>query len=115
MKEKIITSYADCREYEKAIKTRSKWSKDNDYEVFDWALCRYCTYFKIDPAHPFHGNCELMRQEGAYPGVMAEAVCTRFVSKEGTDINGKVVDPGLLPAWVKTRKDKKTGETHVVC
>jgi hypothetical protein len=110
MNEKVITSYADYREYEKALKARSKWSESNDYEVFHWSLCLDCKYFKIDPSCSFHGDCELMRQEGAYPGVMTEAVCNRFMSKKGTDINGKVIDPGLLPSWVKTRKDRKTGK-----
>ncbi|MDR0404050.1 MAG: hypothetical protein LBH35_10750 [Treponema sp.] len=76
-------------EYEPSLKARSAWSKANDYEVFNWALCLECKYFKINPAHPCYGDCELMRQKGAYPGVMAEAVCNRFVSTQGTDINSK--------------------------
>jgi hypothetical protein len=94
-------------EYKKAIQARSKWSKANDYEVFNWSLCLGCKYFKIDPVYPIHGDCELMKQEGVYPGVMAEAVCNRFLSTQGTDINGRVVDPSLLPAWMKTRKTKE--------
>jgi hypothetical protein len=113
MNEKVVTSYADYRDHEKALKARSKWSKDNDYEVFAWNICLECKYFKINPAHPVHGDCELMRQEGAYPGVMVTAVCNRYINKRGYDLNGKVVDPGLLPAWIKTRKDKETGELFI--
>jgi hypothetical protein len=54
-----------------------------------------------------------MWKEGAYGGVMAQAVCNRFMSTQGTDINGKVVEPSLLPAWVKTRKNK-SGERFLV-
>jgi hypothetical protein len=101
MTEKAITSYTDCREYEKA---RSAWDKANDYEVFNFALCLECRHFRIDPSLPIHGDCELMKQERAYSGVMAQAVCNRFLSSNGTDINGRAVKPALLPAWVKTRK-----------
>jgi hypothetical protein len=54
-----------------------------------------------------------MRQERAYSGVMTQAVCNRFLSSNGTNINGRVVKPALLPAWVKTRKTG-TGEIYVV-
>jgi hypothetical protein len=105
--------YKDADHYRNAIKASGKFRKANDYEVFDWALCLECKHFKIDPAHPFHGDCELMEREGAYPGVMAAAVCNRFLSTKGTDINQRVVEPSLLPAWVKTRKDKTTGELFI--
>jgi hypothetical protein len=95
MSEKTITSCADYREYEKAHKGRRKWNKANDYEVFNWALCLKCKHFKIDLEYSFHGDCELMRREGAYPGVMAYAVCDRFLSRKGTDINGRVVESSL--------------------
>jgi hypothetical protein len=103
----------DMNEYEKTIKARGQWRKANDYEVFNWALCLECKHFTIDTSHPFRGYCELMRQEGEYPVVMTEAVCNRFLSTKGTDINGRVIDPSLLPAWVKNRKTK-TGEVCVV-
>jgi hypothetical protein len=109
----IISSCADYREYEKALKARRWWSRANDYEVFNFALCLECRHFRIDPSFPTQGNCELIKQEGAYPGVMAQAVCSRFLSRNGTDINGRVVEPALFPAWVKTRKTK-AGEVYIV-
>jgi hypothetical protein len=93
-----MTEKADYREYEKTLKARSAWSRANDYEVFNFALCLECRHFRIDPSLPIHGKCELMSQEGAYPGVMAQAVCNRFLSSKGTDINGRIVEPALLPA-----------------
>jgi hypothetical protein len=105
--------YKDADHYKAAIKASGKFRKANDYEVFNWALCLECEYFKIDPALPISGDCGLMEQQGSYPGVMALAVCNCFMSHKGTDINGKVVNPALLPAWVKTRKNK-AGETYIV-
>jgi hypothetical protein len=107
-------SYADNKEYKKSHTARRKWSKDNDYEVFNWALCKDCWHYKPDPDRPaLHGDCKLMEQDGAYPGVMAIAVCNRFMSEMGTDINGKVVEPSLLPARVKTRKNR-AGDVFMV-
>jgi hypothetical protein len=85
---------------------RKGWRKINGYEVFNWPFCLECKHFTIDTSHPFCGDCELMKQEGEYPGVMTQAVCNRFLSTKGTDINGRVIDPSMLPAWVKTRKTK---------
>jgi hypothetical protein len=112
MNEKEITSYADYREYEKAHKARSKWSKANDYAVYTWSMCSECIYFRISPELPIHGDCELMKQDGVYPGVMAKVICDRFVSDTGLDITGKVVIPSRLPAWAKTYKTE-TGETRL--
>jgi hypothetical protein len=92
--------YADYREYEKAMKRREEFRKASVYETFDFALCMECKHFKSKTSH-IYGDCGLMEQEGAYSGVMAQAVCNRFLSNQGTDINGKAVEPSLLPAWVK--------------
>jgi hypothetical protein len=54
-----------------------------------------------------------MEQEGVYPGVMAKAVCNRFVNSFGIGLNGRVVEPSLLPANIKTRKTKAE-EVYVV-
>jgi hypothetical protein len=64
MTEKAVISYTDCREYKKALKARSAWTKTNDYKVFDYALCLECRHYRPDPCLPIHGNCELMKQEG---------------------------------------------------
>jgi hypothetical protein len=53
-----------------------------------------------------------MEQQGAYSGVMASAVCNCFMTPIGTDMNGKVINPSLLPAGIKTRKNK-TGEVFL--
>jgi hypothetical protein len=105
--------YHSAEQYKAAHKNRETWSKTNDYEVYNYAVCLHCKYFKLYSAHCTHGNCGLMEQEGAYNGVMALAVCNRFLSTHGTDINGKVVIPSLLPKWNKTRKDK-AGNIFVV-
>jgi hypothetical protein len=68
-------NYRNAEQYEAAHKNRQAWSKANDYEVYSWAVCLHCKYFKLDPAHPIAGACGLMEQEGAYDGVMTLAVC----------------------------------------
>jgi hypothetical protein len=90
--------YANNREYEKAMKRRAEFNKANGYETFDSGLCMKCKHFKINTFIPCMGDCGLMEQEGAYSGVMAQAVCNRFLSRQGRDINGKAVEPSLLPA-----------------
>jgi hypothetical protein len=91
--------------YKSAMKARQSFRKANDYEVFNWNLCLVCLHFKADAGHPWQGDCCLMGKEGCYPGVMAQAVCNRFLSRAGTDINGKVIIPSLLPAYILTRKE----------
>jgi hypothetical protein len=44
---------------------------------------------------------------------MAVAVCDRFVNGLGIGLDGRVVEPSLLPAYMKTRKTK-AGEVYVV-
>jgi hypothetical protein len=103
--------YSSPEDYQNHLRKSGRQRKANDYEVFNWCLCLECKHFKVDKHFHTQGDCLLMWKEGAYGGVMAQAVCNRFMSTEGMDINGKVVEPSLLPAWVKTRKTK-TGETY---
>ena len=107
--------YGGQDDYKKKIKTSGEWRKANNYEVFGWNICMECRYFSasIDAGYVCGGGCSLMEKEGAYNGVMYDAVCDRYVNRRGFDINGKVVDPAALPAWVRTRKDKKTGEVYL--
>jgi hypothetical protein len=50
-----------------------------------------------------------MEQAGAYKGVTAHAVCNKFLSCRGQDINNEPVIPGNWPEWVhlKERWGKK--------
>jgi hypothetical protein len=104
--------YKDADHYKKAMKASGKFRKVNDYEVFVWNICMECQHFKADKKFHTQGDCLLMEKEGGYGGVLATAVCNRFMSTKGTDINGKVVEPTLLPSWVKTRKTK-SGEVYL--
>ena len=88
--------YKDSEDYENKVKASGKWRKANDYETFNFALCLECAFFKIDPKLPIHGDCALMEKDGAYNGVVAIAVCNRFMSRQGIDINGKQSNPDLL-------------------
>ena len=97
-------NYTSQKDYKQKIKARTKWSKVNDYEVYNFASCMICRHFKLDAAHPFHGDCGLMEKEQAYNGVMVDAVCNRFLSTKGTDINGKQVDPDALSFMFKVEK-----------
>jgi hypothetical protein len=103
--------YKNADHYKEAMKKSGKFRKENDYEVFSWNICMECHYFK--KLGKFNdGECRLMEKEGAYNGVMATAVCNRYLNKRGFDINGKVIIPGLLPKWIKTRKNKN-GEIFI--
>jgi hypothetical protein len=112
MSKTVPGRYSSHEDYQKHIRERGKQNKANNYEVFDFGLCLECKHFKADKQYHTHGDCLLMWKEGAYGGVMVNAVCNRFMSTKGTDINGKVVEPSLLPAWVKTRKGKQ-GEIYI--
>jgi hypothetical protein len=92
------------------------WRESNNYEVLGWHICMECRYFKadMDAGSACLGDCSLMEQEGAYNGVVYDAVCSRYVNKRGYDLNGRVIDPVALPEWIPTRKDKRTGETFIV-
>jgi hypothetical protein len=105
--------YKDADQYKKAMKESGKFRKANDYEVFAWNICLECQRFKADKKFPTQGVCLLMEKEGAYGGVIATAVCNQYLNKRGYDINGKVVNPALLPACIKTRKTK-AGEIFIV-
>jgi len=109
-------NYSSQKDYKKKIETSGTWRKANNYEVFGWNICLECRYFNahLDAGHVCAGDCSLMEQEGAYNGVMYDAVCDRYINRRGFDINGKVVDPAFLPAWIKTKKDKETGAMFLV-
>jgi len=86
------------------MKRSGTWRKTNGYEVFNHAMCLHCAFFKMDTDLPIHGECSLMNREGAYEGVMADAVCNRFISRQGTDISGMRPDPGLPAAFFEIEK-----------
>ena len=108
--------YSSQEDYKAKMDKSGKWRKANNYEVFGWNICMECRYFKanLDAGHVCGGDCSLMEQEGAYNGVMYDAVCNRYINRRGFDLNGKVIDPIALPGWIKTRTNKKTGETFIV-
>ena len=99
---------------------RDRLSDKYDYEVFDFALCVRCIYFSfsntknnVDWAGKNGcGNCALLKHENAYNGVMTTAVCNKFLSSKGTNINGHKVRNYY--GCTKTRKNKKTGEVFTV-
>jgi hypothetical protein len=41
--------------------------------------------------------------------VSVVGVCENFTNSLGIGLDGKITAPQLLPAWIKTRKDKTTG------
>ena len=104
--------YKDNKDYKQKIKARGKWSKANDYDVFNYAFCLECVHFKMDVSMPICGDCLLMEKEGAFNGVMAQAVCNRFLSHKGRDINGKQLDPATLSLSFKIER-YKNGEIYI--
>ena len=109
-------NYKNQEDYKAKMKNSGKWRKANNYEVFGWNICMECRYFNahLDAGHVCHGDCSLMEAEGAFNGVMYDAVCDRYINRRGFDLNGKVVDNTSLPGWIPTRTDKKTGDLFIV-
>jgi hypothetical protein len=106
----IITRYGSQEETDAAHKQREAFSKENDYEVYNWNICFNCMNFMVDLHCPQYGGaCKCMEQAGAYPGVLADAVCNKFLSCKGLDINNEPVAPEQWPEWVhlKERWGKK--------
>jgi len=100
---------------EAKFKRRSVFSRKNGYKDFNFALCVGCAYFSFDHSKEAVewagkyscGNCRLAKAMGAYEGVMATAVCDKFLSHFGTDIDGKSATPKQLPDFVKLTKNKR--------
>jgi hypothetical protein len=92
----------------------SVFKRKNGYEVFNYAMCLNCAYFSFDNTKDAVqwegkngcGKCRLAKAMGAYEGVMATAVCDKFLSHTGTDINGKSVTVRQLPDFVKLVKEE---------
>jgi len=97
----IYSDYQNQKEADAAHKKRQAFSKENDYEVYNWNTCYSCMNFQVDLHNPeYGGKCKLMAEFGAYPGVMAEAVCNKFLSCKGLDLNNKPIDQSEYPEWV---------------
>ena len=99
---------------------RGLFSDKYDYETFDFALCAVCAYFSFHNSKDNVewagkngcGSCRLMRSQGIYNGVMTTAVCNKFLSWQGKDINQKQVNKKRLPNFVKLVQNEK-GKTFV--
>ena len=100
---------------EAKFKRRSVFSRKNGYKDFNFALCVGCAYFSFDNSKEAVewagkygcGKCRLAKAMGASGVVMATAVCDKFLSHKGTDINGKSVTQKHLPDFVKLTKNEK--------
>jgi hypothetical protein len=94
---------------------RTAFSRSNGYKDFNFALCVGCAYFSFDHSKEAVewawkygcGKCRLAKSMDAYEGVMATAVCDKFLSRSGKDIKGKSASPKQLPDFVKLAKNEK--------
>jgi hypothetical protein len=108
-----------------ATKARKEWDKENGYYTafINDGVCVSCIHFSINHDHPSTGVCTKMKrafqdQEFAKKGVTKDVVsthgfCENFTDIYGIGVDGKIIMPQLLPAWIKTRKTK-SGEIAVV-
>ena len=93
---------------------RDVFSSKYGYETFNFALCAVCAYFKYENTKETIdwagkngcGKCRLIKEMGAYDGVMTTAVCNKFLSQMGKNINGKTASIKELPDFVKLVKDE---------
>ena len=92
----------------KKKKAKGNFRKKYDYEVFNWAFCMECVYYRQDTKGKAYGSCLRMEKEGVFPGVMAQATCNAFLSCKGTDIEGAKIPPAEFPnhVLVQVFKDK---------
>jgi len=99
---------------------RDVFSHKFDYEVFYYAMCVNCAYFSFENTKEniewggkySCGKCRLAKAMGAYEGVLSTAVCNKYLSHQGTNINQKTVTLKQLPDFVNMVKDEK-GKYHV--
>ncbi|GHT79309.1 hypothetical protein FACS1894130_07660 [Spirochaetia bacterium] len=115
-----VKSYADD-----ACEARKEWSKKSGYYVADFnsGLCMRCVHFSINHDHIEMGTCAkikqaLENQEFAKMGVSdygvsTIGVCENYMDSFGIGLDDKVLNPDMLPTWIKTRKDK-SGTVFVV-
>ena len=112
---------------DEAAKARKEWDKENGHyrsKAGNLCFCLDCIYFSIDRDHISIGRCGKIKQafqdqEFTKMGIADDtvssiSVCDNFTNIYGMGFDGKVNKPHLLPAWIKTRKDKKTGEVFAV-
>jgi hypothetical protein len=109
-----------------AREARGKWDKENNYynAFVKIGLCLDCVHFSINHDHLTFGTCsklckafqeEEFTKQGVTKNVVSTTgICENYTNIYGIGLDGKITMPELLPAWIKTRKDKKTGEVFVV-
>lgn len=97
---------------EEMAKVRA-WEKRNNYECFDFCLCLHCAYFSINQNLPITGECSLKNKEGVFASVLTDSLCGRFISRHGTDINGKQIDHGWLSAMFHIERLGDSGEVYI--
>jgi hypothetical protein len=108
---------------EELAKKREQWTEKNGYYIADFnsGLCMRCVHFSINHDHIEMGTCAVLVQEFqefkkigvSDDRVSTIGICENYMSSCGIGLDGKIISPQLLPSWIKTRKDKKTGELFV--
>jgi hypothetical protein len=110
---------------EDAARARKEWDRDNGYYTAyeRVGLCIGCIHFSIAHDHVTMGGCAKLKQafhdrEFAKKGVSdyvvpVTGICENFTDIHGIGLDGKITLPQLLPPWIKTRRDKTTGELFI--
>ena len=92
----VVNSHGTMAEWRARLERSPEWERANGYERHDFALCLHCAFFAVDGNLPIRGECRLRYAEGVHGGVLADSVCGRFVSRQGTDIDGKALPLSML-------------------
>jgi hypothetical protein len=108
---------------EEVSEMRKQWSKKNGYYIADFnsGLCMRCVHFSINHDHISIGRCakiaqtmqEFEKKGITDSSVFTIGVCENYMNSYGIGLDDKIIAPQLLPSWIKTREDKKTGELFV--
>jgi len=107
------------------IKDYKRWAFNEkfDYEVYevaDYSFCAKCVYFSFENTKEtieFYGkngcgNCRLMKSLGACGAVLSVAICDKYLSHTGKNINNKTASKSELPDFAELVIDEK-GAYHV--
>jgi hypothetical protein len=94
----------------------------NNHEIAKCPFCAKCVYFSFENTKEtieFYGkngagNCRLMKSLGAGESILAAAICDKYLSHTGRNINNKIARKSELPDFVKLVKDGNGKHTVVL-
>jgi hypothetical protein len=120
LKELKVKPTEDMRDYK-------RWAFDekynyNNHEIAECPFCAKCVYFSFENTKEtieFYGkngagNCRLMKSLGAGESILTAAICDKYLSHTGKNINNDIARKSELPDFVELVKDSEGKYTVVL-